>query len=207
MENVELNKTDRREAIKIIGGLIVVGAGLAPLSALAGKPSLAKGVKDLRAAPGNTAGPPPGAPLATPPTVKINRLPGATQEEVVARLLGHVAPGVALGHATVVSVRGVRLGAASVTLKHRNGATFQVDICRHDSSAGALAPIAATKRYDLFLSNGGRGRQRTGMDLHQVIHSLSEVIRANEARLPRLAVLPLRERLRRYPRGRFDASL
>ena len=207
MESVDLNKTDRREAIKIIGGLIVVGAGMAPLSALARQPRGAA-VKDLHvapAAPGN--GPRPGAPLPAPPRVKLNRLPGATQEAMVARLLGPVKPGATLGAATVEGVYGVRLGAASVTMKLRTGETCQVDICRRDTSATALEPVASTRRYDLFLANGARGRLHTGQAMARLVVELARIIRSNETSVPRLSLLPLRERLRRYPRGRFDASL
>lgn len=205
--SVERNKTDRREAIKVIGGLIVIGAGLAPLAASAHRAVPGKKFKDLNPSTDVAGGPPPGAPLAPPPTVKLNRIPGPAQEAEVASLLGPLAAGDLLGQATLVAVHGVRLGAAAITLKLSNGDTIQVDICQHDGSPRALEPVAATSRYDLFLANGSRGHERTGLKLNQVVQQLAQVIRTNEARVPRLNLLPLRERLRRYPRGRFDASL
>ena len=125
----------------------------------------------------------------------------------MARLLGPVKPGAMFGAASVVGVHGVRLGAASVTLKLRTGETCQVDICSRDTSAGALEPVASTRRYDLFLANGARGRRHTGQTMARLVHELARIIRGNETTAPRLSLLPLRERLRRYPRGRFDASL
>ena len=110
-----------------------------------------------------------------------------------------------MGTARLVSVSGVRLGAASLTFKSRRGATFQVDICKRDRGRGAFTPIASTGKYDLFVVNGGKGYKPTDHQLERTVDQLARTITANEVRVRPLRVLTLSQRLRKHPRGKFDA--
>ncbi len=199
-------KTDRREAVKILGGLIVAGAGLAvPSLALAGK---APGRKRSR----------PGAPVRSVPTAPPNppavhcaedhapaARPPAPQQDVVTQLLSPYRIGSRMGPLTVLAISGVSMGAASITLGQLDGSSFQVDITRADRTLGALEPVASTGEYDLYLANGGTGHKPTGARLDRIMNHLARVMASNQTRTPRLKMLTLGQRLRRYPDGRFDA--
>jgi len=123
----------------------------------------------------------------------------------VARLISPLRVGSRLGPLTLTGISGVRLGAASLTLQARGGATLQVDLCARDLTGLALEPVAATRHYDLFLANGGRGRAVTRARLSRVARRIALIVAANEERIPRLDLLTLRQRLGRHPGGRFDA--
>lgn len=128
-----------------------------------------------------------------------------TQRKELAQLLLPLEKGSFIGGAAVVGMAGVRLGAASVTLKTRGGWTFQVDICQKGAGRNAFPPVASTDQYDLFVANNGQGIKPTDAQLGRMVRALAKVIRANEPKTPSLAVLSLRERLQRYPRGKFSA--
>ena len=120
------------------------------------------------------------------------------------RLVSPHTEGATLGMARLVSISGVRLGAASLIFKTRLGVSFQVDICKRDSGRGSHKPIASTGKYDLFVVNGGKGYTPTNHQLERTVDQLARTINANEARAPRLRVLTLRKRLRQHPRGKFN---
>jgi len=128
-----------------------------------------------------------------------------TQRKELAQLLLPLEKGSRVGGAAVVDMAGVRLGAASVTLKTRGGWTLQVDICQKVAGWEAYSPVASTDRYDLFVANNGQGTKPTNAKLGRIVRALAKIVRANEPKTSPLAVLSLRERLRRYPRGKFSA--
>ena len=208
------HKTDRRQAVKTLGGMLVAGTALAvprggqaqqkppPKQAPAGES--AKGDAPPRAAqPPQSPAPAVPSRGGTPPPQKLT--PQQLQLEPLGRLLAPPAEGANLGASRLVSISGVRLGAASVTFKSRSGVSFQVDICKRDRGKGAHAPIASTAKYDLFVVNGGKGRKPTDRQLERTVDLLANTIKANEARVA-LRVLTLRQRLQRFPRGKFDVQ-
>lgn len=195
-----MKKTDRREAVKVIGGAIVVGAGLTvPGLALA----RARGLRYHE--PMGAPSLPDRAALATRAAEAGSAVSDAPHRDRVARLLGPYQVGSTLGSFTVTAITGVRLGAASVTLQDRRGDSLQLDICRRDWSRAAMEPVASTAHYDLYVANGARGATTTGRRTGRIIDHLARTVAANEARSPRLDLLTLRQRLVRYPAGRFDA--
>ena len=210
------HKTDRRQAVKTLGGLLVAGTALAvPRKASAQpRPSQAE-APTTRAPLGQTtdnttrvaevapAAPEPVIPCrgGEPPPPQLT--PKQLQLDPLKRLVSPHREGSTVGTARLTSVQGVHLGAASLTFKSRRGVTFQVDICKRDRGVGAFTPIASSGLYDLFVVNGGRGYKATDRQLLDTVNQLASTITANEPRV-KVRVMTLRQRLRQHPGGKFD---
>lgn len=209
------HKTGRREAVKVLGGLAITGASLAIAKPTSAQPRPGREARANATQPGTVAarGAPKGtttAPPATPsrggeqPRQQAAPAVAETQRGEVDRLLAPLVPGALLGDAVIKGITGVRLGAAAVTLEAR-GWKVQVDICRRDRGKKAHQPVASTRRYELFVVNGGKGRKPTNQQLARTIGLLARTIQNNEKKTTQLELLTLRARLQRHPRGRFDA--
>ncbi len=209
------HKTDRRQAVKTLGGLFVVGGALAVPRAATAQAKLQKESAPAARAPATgAAASEPSAPAApAPPEAVIPSRGGEPppqkltarqlQLPALSRLIAPLKVGSRLGQAKLMSILGVHLGAATLTFAVR-GATFQVDICLRDRGPGARPAVASTAKFDLYLANGGRGFKRTDTRVLRTVERLSRVITANEARAPALRLLTLRQRRRRHPSGKFD---
>lgn len=113
--------------------------------------------------------------------------------------------GLRFGHWRIVEVLAVKLGAVPVILETRHGVRFQVDILRRDRRGHAKRGIAETRFYALYLANLGRGTKPTREEHGVGLIWLAALMRPREGRYGRPALLSLRERLARFPSGRFDA--
>ena len=115
-------------------------------------------------------------------------------------LLRPLSAGAALAHGwTVTEVSPVRAGASVVTLRHAQGATRRVHLCRK----GAVpAGLVHTERYDLVVMNGGAGDLPTEEGLAQAVAALAHAVAANEAtQAEPVALLAHAERVERFAAG------
>lgn len=113
--------------------------------------------------------------------------------------------GLEFGRWRIVEVLPVKFGAIPVILETRLGSRFQVDILRRDRRGHAKRGIAETRFYALYLANLGRGMKPTREDHGVGLLWLAALMRPRECAYDRPALLSLRERLVRFPAGRFDA--
>lgn len=113
--------------------------------------------------------------------------------------------GLRFGRWRIVAVHPVKLGAVPVVVECRDGTRFQVDIVRRDAGLLGRHGVAETRHYALFLSNVGDGHTPTPEELGQGIIWLAALLRPYEHRGNPGGLMTLRERHRRFPRGRFDA--
>ena len=74
------------------------------------------------------------------------------------------------------------------------GGRFRAELCRRDDEVGAPDPIARTRRYDLFLVNGGNGRTRTDEQAGRAVLALAEAVERNEMSREALPLWTMRER-------------
>lgn len=114
-------------------------------------------------------------------------------------------PGLRFGRWRVVEVLAVKFGAVPVILETRGGSRFQVDVLRRDRQGRAKRGVAETQGYALYLANLGRGMKPTREEHGLGLLWLAALMRPREHRYARPALLTLRERLERFPGGRFDA--
>lgn len=111
---------------------------------------------------------------------------------------------VRFGRWRVVSVLPMKLGAVPVVLESRRGERFQVDILRRDRSARARRGLADTQEYSLFLLNRGQGDTPTQEDHGLAVLWLAAFLRPRERVLPTVPLFTQRERMQRFPRGKFN---
>lgn len=196
-----MSKWNRRQFLS--GLLAAVGAGATSTSyaeALAGGDPLAgegasgaegsAGASALRAEPGSVA---PGSVRAT-----------AVRDGEAHALQELLPQGLRFGRWRVVAVHPVKHGAVPVVLACRDGRRFQVDVLRRDRHPQAKRGIGETRHYALFLANNGRGNTPTNEEQGQGLLWLAALLRPRESRLRPGALLTQRERVRMFPRGRFD---
>jgi len=114
-------------------------------------------------------------------------------------LLAPLTTGSMLGAWRVTGLSAVRHGALTVRLSDAAGATFYLDVCARDGGLGAHEPPACSERYDIYLSNHGKGADPTVEDHGLAAMALSEILRANENRVGVEGFLTLRQRLAQFP--------
>ena len=107
-----------------------------------------------------------------------------------------------VGDCTIVCVHAVKMGAIPVVLATAGGVRFQVDVLRRDTSAAAINGIRSAGSLTAALHNEGVGDNRTreieGLGAMALLNALTARESAGVA-LP--ALLTLRERTQRFPRG------
>jgi hypothetical protein len=122
------------------------------------------------------------------------------------RALADVLPeGLHFGRWRIVSVHPVKFGAVPVVLETRGGERFQIDVLARDRRPGARRGVALTRHYSLHLSNVGRGAKPTREEHGLGVLWLAALLRARELHREPAGLLTLRDRLVRFPAGRFDA--
>ena len=147
------------------------------------------------------------APSATPAEAPVGLLPSASHaaDGTPHSLQRMLPPGLRFGRWHVVEVLSVKFGAVPVILEAQGGSRFQVDVLRRDGRGRAKRGVAETRHYSLYLANLGRGMKPT-REVHGLgLLWLAALMRPREHRYERPALLTLRERLERFPGGRFDA--
>lgn len=157
------------------------------------------------------ANPLPSQPLPTPstpdhpsPEAPSASTPAALEDD--RRALDDVLPeGLRFGRWRIVAVHPVKFGAVPVVLETLSGERFQVDVLARDRRPGAKRGVALTRHYSLHLSNVGRGSKPTREEHGLGVLWLAALMRAREAHHAPARLLTLRDRLVRYPTGRFDA--
>ena len=124
--------------------------------------------------------------------------PDASSERAAWALMAPFTAGSAIAGMRLVGVSGVTAtGTVNVRFEKPDASRFTVRICRHDLSPNAPTPVARTKRYELFLANGGKGRKRTDEAEGVTAMCLANVVVRNELATAPLAVGTMRERWRR----------
>lgn len=113
--------------------------------------------------------------------------------------------GMRFGRWRIVAVHPVKFGAVPVVLETRTGERFQVDVLARDRRPGAKRGVAVTRHYALHLSNVGRGAKPTREEHGLGVIWLAALLRARELHREPARLLTLRDRLVRFPAGRFDA--
>jgi len=111
--------------------------------------------------------------------------------------------GLRFGRWRVVEVHAPNLGGIPVILEGRNGVRFQVDVLARDRRPGGKRGIAQTRHYALYLANLGRGTKPTREEHGLGVLWLAALMRTRERRQAE-QLLTLRDRLVRFPNGRFD---
>ena len=97
----------------------------------------------------------------------------------------------------VAELTGVVDGTCVLTLRHTQGRTHRIHLCRND---GRPHGLVYTPGLDLVVMNGGQGDLPTDEGLAQAVAEVAHVLAANEGGRPHevAALLPHAERLRRY---------
>lgn len=114
-------------------------------------------------------------------------------------------PGQRFGQWRVVAVHAVKMGAVPIILETRSGTRFQVDVLRRDGATQARRGISETRRHALYLANVGRGSTPTQEDHGLGVMWLAALLRAREHHIQPPTLLTLRDRLSRFPDGKFNS--
>lgn len=112
--------------------------------------------------------------------------------------------GLRFGRWRVVAVHPVKHGAVPVVVETQSGRRFQIDVLRRDRHPQARRGIGETRFYALFLANNGRGNTPTLEEQGVGLLWLAALLRPREGRVRPGMLLTQRERVRMFPRGRFD---
>ena len=115
--------------------------------------------------------------------------------------------GLRFGRWRVVAVHPVKHGAVPVVIESRRGQRFQVDVLRRDRHPQAKAGVGETRLYALYLANNGRGSKPTQEEQGVGLLWLAAMLRPREMRQRATQLLTQRERMRMFPRGRFEVVL
>jgi len=115
--------------------------------------------------------------------------------------------GLRFGRWRVVAVHPVKHGAVPVVLESRRGQRFQVDVLRRDRHPQAKVGVGETRLYALYLVNNGRGSKPTQEEQGVGLLWLAAMLRPREMRQRSTQLLTQRERMRMFPRGRFEVML
>lgn len=194
-------KWNRRQ---FLSGLLATASAGASASAQASPlASLTNDARDPALAPAPAPGRAPSSatPSPAPRVAASSLLPEGASHELQQLL----PEGLRFGRWRVVAVRPVKMGAVPVVVECRNGRRFQVDVVRRDGHLLGRRGIAETRHYALFLSNVGGGDTPTPEEQGLGVLWLAALLRPREHRVSPVGLMTLRERHRRFPRGRFDA--
>ena len=115
----------------------------------------------------------------------------------VKRAYALLQPGQRIERWTVVEVMDPRRGEIPLVMATASGERFRVDVLRHDPAAPGVSNTAA---LSLYLCNQGKGRQATREEHGLGVMALARALE-DGATTPRLPLLTLRERNRRFPTG------
>jgi hypothetical protein len=114
-------------------------------------------------------------------------------------------PGQRFGQWRVVAVHAVKMGAVPIILETRSGTRFQVDVLRRDGPTRARRGISETRSHALYLANVGRGSTPTPEEHGLGVMWLAALLRAREHHVRPPTLLTLRDRLTRFPDGKFNS--
>ena len=117
-------------------------------------------------------------------------------------LVAPLEAGAMLGTVRLIGLSGIT-GTATVDIEFETEekARFCARLCRRDNAPGAPTPIARTRDYDLFLSNGGNGEKPTNEHHGVTVMALGAVVRQNEPALERLPLSTMRQRWQQLALG------
>src|SRR5262245_1893468 len=115
----------------------------------------------------------------------------------VRRAYACLQPGQRVERWTVVEVLDPRRGEIPLVLATASGERFRVDVLRRDEASPGVANTAA---LSLYLCNQGKGRQATREEHGLGVMALARALEDGRD-VPRLPLLTLRERNRRFPAG------
>ncbi len=182
----ERNLIGRRQALCTLAGITTAVAGMTIV-----------GVGTARAASTQ-----PAAQLDTVSAQEVvDHVDAATAHEL-ALVEALIPVGLDLGKWSIEQVKPTTFGAIPVVMRSPAGDAFQVDVLRRDP---AMQGVADTRRFSLFIANGGNGSTASN-DLHArgakvLAHQLART-EISGAPLPKL--MSFSERSRRHPFGNFD---
>jgi len=108
-----------------------------------------------------------------------NEAMASLQNQQLNRLLLPITVGARVYKSIVSSIR-VEKQCGIVELKDRRGESYRIDICGRDQGKTGFRPIAATRSFELFLANNGKGHKKTNEDRGKTLIVLSNFIRRNE---------------------------
>lgn len=139
---------------------------------------------------------------SAPPAAQPPRVSDAAAHEESAPPWALVAPLVAgatvHGDWQLSALSGVSAGSCVATLRHANGRTQRVHLCRN---TGQPSGVVHTERFDLVVMNGGDGALATDEGLAQAVAALAHAVAGNEAHAAepvQTALLGHEERVARY---------
>ncbi|EDM81030.1 hypothetical protein PPSIR1_25661 [Plesiocystis pacifica SIR-1] len=113
-----------------------------------------------------------------------------------------VPAGLNVGKWSVESVHAPRYGSMAVVMRTPSGEAFQVDVLRRDP---AMAGIAETEHFSLFVANSGDGSKATDEMQARGAMVLAHQLRFTErSGTPIPELLTFRQRANRHPRGEFS---
>jgi len=95
-------------------------------------------------------------------------------------LIAPYGPEAKVAGSTVKGITADTTGLVRVELEAADGRVFHVDVCRRDSGLGAPKSVAATKHYELYLANGGKGSNATVEADGFALYGLADAIDKNE---------------------------
>ncbi len=195
-----MSRYDRRSILKLIGlGAVAAGSGVAAKAAI-GEPMTRTPMTGL------DLGPSPAS-----KTAAADQTPQAAAVVNDSSPWWLIAPYEANTKVALSDIRALQLspsGAVFAFLVASNGQPFRVDICRHEGSSAAPAPIARSENFDLFVANEGDGEARTDREHGLAVVALADAIRSAEANDPReLSLLTMRERWTQFSKIELGPTL
>lgn len=181
----DTNLIGRRQALCTLAGIAtaVAGIGLVGIgTAEAASPSAAK-------AEGSA-------------TVSADEAIRSVEDERALALVSALIPAdLDVGTWKIERVNAPRLGAIAVVMRTPEGKPFQIDLLRRDD---AIAGVATTKHFSLFIANSGTGESATDEYEARGAKVLAHQIRHRElSGAPAPELLSFAERADRFPFGCF----
>lgn len=184
----ERNLIGRRQALCTFAGIATAVAGFSLL-----------GVGTARAAEGSSAE--LGGETVTAAEAVRQAEDQAASEREMALVESLIPRDLDVGKWSIEKVHTPRLGAIAVVMRTPDGQAFQVDVLRRDP---AVAAVAETERFGLFVANSGNGSKVTNEWQARGAKVLAHHIRRTErsgSPLPQL--MTFSERASRHPFGNF----
>lgn len=125
----------------------------------------------------------------------------AVQERDLAMVRALVPDDLDVGNWSIERVHAPRLGAIAVVMRTPDGKPFQVDVLRRDD---AVAGVATTRHFSLFVSNSGKGDTSTDEYQARGAKVLAHQIRHRElSGAPAPKLMSFAERSNSFPFGAF----
>ncbi len=125
----------------------------------------------------------------------------ATEDRELAMAHALIPSDLDVGKWSIERVYAPRLGAIAVVMRTPDNRPFQIDVLRRDD---AVAGIAETRNFSLFVANSGDGSTSTDEWQARGAKVLAHQIRHREhAGVPAPELLTFRERQGRFPLGQF----